>query len=103
MMKLPSLINGNLLVRLPEAKYLSVINKRIAFIRESKDMGHLLLLILLFVFVISSAGQAGAVDSLKLARLLERGRETNSDALIVIQNGKVLAEEYYGKPKGAVY
>ena len=43
------------------------------------------------------------VDSAKLARLVERGRETNSDAVIVIQNGKVLAEEYYGKPKGAVY
>jgi CubicO group peptidase (beta-lactamase class C family) len=66
-------------------------------------MCHSLLLILLFVFVISSSGQTGTVDSLKLARLLERGRETNSDALIVIQNGKVLVEQYYGKQKGAVY
>ncbi|HEX8150754.1 MAG TPA: hypothetical protein VF591_26455 [Pyrinomonadaceae bacterium] len=42
--------------------------------------------------------QTTAVDSAKLARLLERGRETNSDAVIVTQDGKALAEEYYGKP-----
>jgi CubicO group peptidase (beta-lactamase class C family) len=47
--------------------------------------------------------QMPAVDAAKLARLIERGRETGSDAVIVIQNGKILAEEYYGKPKGAVY
>ena len=66
-------------------------------------MRHLLLLFLLFVFVISSAGQIIVVDSKKLARLIERGKETSSDAVIVIQDGKVLAEEYYGKPKGAIY
>ena len=58
---------------------------------------------LFFVFVVSCEAQTIAVDNIKLARLLERGRETSSDALIVIQDGKVLAEEYYGKPKGPVY
>ena len=43
------------------------------------------------------------IDNSKLAVLLERGRQTHSDAVIVIQNDRVLAEEYYGKPKGAVY
>ena len=43
------------------------------------------------------------VDREKLTRLIERGRQTNSDAVIVIQNGKVLAEEYYDQPKGPVY
>jgi CubicO group peptidase (beta-lactamase class C family) len=50
-----------------------------------------------------AAGQASKVDSEKLAELIERGRKTHSDAVIVIQDGKVLAEEYYGKPKRAVY
>lgn len=47
--------------------------------------------------------QLPKVDPKGLVRLLERGRETHSDAVIVIQNGNILAEEYYGKPKGAVY
>lgn len=71
--------------------------------KHLRHTSHLLPFFLLFVFVISSSGQTVPVDSAKLARLLERGGETNSDAVIVIQNGKVLAEEYYGKPKGAIY
>jgi len=55
------------------------------------------------LFAVFCQAQTAPVDPAKLARLLERGKETNSDAVIVIQNGKVLAEEYYGKPKGAVY
>jgi CubicO group peptidase (beta-lactamase class C family) len=51
----------------------------------------------------SIQGQTTAVDPVKLARLIERGRETNSDAVIVIQDGKVLAQEYYGKPIEPVY
>jgi CubicO group peptidase (beta-lactamase class C family) len=54
-------------------------------------------------FAVVCQAQTAAVEPAKLARLLERGKETHSDAVIVIQNGKVLAEEYYGKPKGAVY
>lgn len=60
-------------------------------------------LIIYICFVSSVFGQYITVDSAKLARLLARGRETHSDAVIVIQDGKILAEEYYGKPKGAVY
>ncbi|HEX8638095.1 MAG TPA: serine hydrolase domain-containing protein [Pyrinomonadaceae bacterium] len=58
---------------------------------------------LFFLLLIISAIDAAPQTSAKLAHLVERGRETNSDAVIVIQDGKVLAEEYYGKPKGAVY
>jgi CubicO group peptidase (beta-lactamase class C family) len=60
-------------------------------------------LIYICLFAVVCEAQTPAVDPAKLARLLERGKETNSDAVIVIQNGKVLAEEYYGKPRGAVY
>jgi len=55
------------------------------------------------LFAVFCQAQTAPVDPAKLARLLERGKETNSDAVIVIHNGKVLAEEYYGKPEGAVY
>jgi CubicO group peptidase (beta-lactamase class C family) len=58
---------------------------------------------LFFVFVLSCTAQTIKVDQSKLARLIERGRATNSDAVIVIQDGKVLTEEYYGKPQGPVY
>jgi CubicO group peptidase (beta-lactamase class C family) len=47
--------------------------------------------------------QTATVDPAKLSRLIGRGRETHSDAVIVIQDGKILAEEYYGKPTGPVY
>lgn len=60
-------------------------------------------LIYICFFAVFCQAQTTAVDPAKLARLLERGRETSSDAIIVIQNGKVLAEEYYGKPIGAIY
>ncbi|MDQ4120347.1 MAG: beta-lactamase family protein [Acidobacteriota bacterium] len=60
-------------------------------------------LFLFCLFALFSQAESQIVDSAKLARLLERGRETNSDAVIVIQDGKILAEEYYGKPKGAIY
>jgi CubicO group peptidase (beta-lactamase class C family) len=66
-------------------------------------MRYTIFIFLFFVFVVSCPAQTTAVDRAKLAWLLERGRQTNSDAVIVIQDGKVLAEEYCGKPKGAVY
>lgn len=66
-------------------------------------MNFSLSLIYIFFLSLFCLAQAPGVDPAKLARLTERGRETNSDAVIVIQNGKVVAEEYYGKPKGAVY
>lgn len=61
---------------------------------------------LLIVVLLTSAivGEAQTtIDRAKLAKLVERGRETHSDGLVVIQDGKILAEEYFGKPKGAVY
>lgn len=60
-------------------------------------------ILLIIIAITSNLAQSNKIDSAKLARLLERGRETHSDAVIVIQDGKILAEEYYGKPKGAVY
>ncbi len=60
-------------------------------------------LIYICFFAVCCQAQNATTDSAKLTRLLERGKETHSDAVIVIQNGKVLAEEYFGKPKGAVY
>jgi len=35
--------------------------------------------------------------------LVERGRETHSDAIIVIQDARILVEDYFGKRKGPVY
>lgn len=60
-------------------------------------------LVCICFFAVFCHAQISAVDSAKLAKLIERGRQTNSDAVIVIQNGSILAEEYYGKAKGAVY
>jgi CubicO group peptidase (beta-lactamase class C family) len=60
-------------------------------------------LIYICFFAIFCQAQTTGIDSAKLTRLLERGRETNSDAIIVFQDDKILAEEYYGKPKGAIY
>ncbi len=61
---------------------------------------------ILLVFLITTLGIGKSftkIDSEKLKHLIEGGKETNSDAVIVIQDGKTLVEEYYGKEKGAVY
>lgn len=73
------------------------------FREVTSNMRQITALIIYICFVGSVFGQYTTVDSAKLTRLLERGRGTHSDAVIVIQDGKVLAEEYYGKPKGTVY
>lgn len=61
------------------------------------------ILLMFWCCFITSYSQLPQVDSVKLKHLVERGRETHSDGVIVIQNGKILAEEYYGKPKGVIY
>lgn len=53
--------------------------------------------------IVSAQTLDKAIDPAKITHLTERGRETHSDAVIVIQDGKVIVEEYYGKPKGVVY
>lgn len=61
------------------------------------------LVFLMLILTTAGFAQTLGVDRAKLLRLIERGRETHSDGLVVIQDGKILAEEYFGKPKGAVY
>ncbi len=59
-------------------------------------------LLLSLVAATTAFAQIGA-ENVKLAELVKRGKETNSDAVIVIQDGKIVVEEYYDKPKGPVY
>lgn len=44
----------------------------------------------------------GEIDSEKLNALVRRAEAAGSDALIVMQDGKVVAESYFGKPKRAI-
>jgi CubicO group peptidase (beta-lactamase class C family) len=55
------------------------------------------------VVLVAGAGYAGpAVDEKALAKLVQAGRAASSDALVVMVDGKVVAEEYYGKPRGPI-
>lgn len=51
----------------------------------------------------AAVAHAGPViDKEALAKLVEAGRAASSDAVVVLVDGKVVAEEYYGKPKGPI-
>lgn len=53
--------------------------------------------------LVAGAGYAGpVVDDEALAKLVQAGRAASSDALVVMVDGKVVAEEYYGKPRGPI-
>jgi CubicO group peptidase (beta-lactamase class C family) len=59
----------------------------------------------MWCIAVLSAGVAHAgpvIDKEALAKLVEAGRAASSDALVVMVDGKVVAEEYYGKPKGPI-
>jgi CubicO group peptidase (beta-lactamase class C family) len=64
-------------------------------------MKHLVILInLLLSFIVF---QAQPISKGKIDTLIKLGRETNSSALIVIKDNKILVEEYYGKTPEPVY
>jgi CubicO group peptidase (beta-lactamase class C family) len=44
----------------------------------------------------------GAVDAKALATLINRGRESNSDALVVLRDGKLVGELYFDKPRAPI-
>jgi CubicO group peptidase (beta-lactamase class C family) len=48
-----------------------------------------------------SAAEAG-VDEAALAALIEEARASDSDALVVLRDGKVVVEEYFGRPQGPI-
>jgi CubicO group peptidase (beta-lactamase class C family) len=49
------------------------------------------------------ASQAAApINAEALAKLIKAGQASHSDAVVVMLDGKVVAEEYYGKPKGPI-
>lgn len=75
----------------------------IQLISTAKVMRVLSILLMFWCCLTICYSQLPQVDPIKLSQLIERGRETHSDGVIVIQDGKILAEEYYGKPKGVVY
>lgn len=52
---------------------------------------------------LEQAPEPARIDPARLQRLIDRGRATHSDAVIVIQDGRTIVEEYYGKPRGPVY
>ncbi len=43
------------------------------------------------------------IDPKALKALRDKAEQTHSDALLVIRDGKVVIEEYFGKPKGPIY
>ena len=43
-----------------------------------------------------------SIDPEKLKRILERARESQSDAVVIWQNGKLVSESYFGKLRGPI-
>lgn len=65
--------------------------------------GWLLTIISGIVFLGCCNAQSLAIDRNKLDSLIIKAKEANSDGLYILQNGKVLVEEYFGNPVTPTY
>lgn len=50
----------------------------------------------------SSPAKRARVDPQALARLEQRARQTDSDAVVIYHDGELVAEWYFGKPRGPI-
>jgi CubicO group peptidase (beta-lactamase class C family) len=57
---------------------------------------------LITVTLVAGHVHAAPVNGDALAKLLKAGRAASSDAVVVMVDGQVVAEEYYGKPRGPI-
>lgn len=59
------------------------------------------LLFTCLVFLLSASAQLP--DRKKIDSLIEAARKANSDGLVILHNGKVVVEEYFGQPQTPTY
>jgi CubicO group peptidase (beta-lactamase class C family) len=58
--------------------------------------------VLLAICFLVTPVEAATLNARALAELLKHGKEAESDAVVIMVNGRIVAEEYYGKERGPI-
>ncbi len=58
--------------------------------------------VLLTFCILATPAHSTTVNARALEQLLKHGKEADSDAIVIMFNGRVVAEEYYGKERGPI-